>query len=217
MILPTNKLGRAFFATDRAPRLWRVGWWVFYAACLWCVTLLVADLPPGTYVPPLIFAGLQTTLLLPALLVGLTVGIRSALKSREWIAVAPLMPWALTVVLAGGTLGTVGGNLPERVAFKLSEPGLNRLLAEAHALPPEVQYVVEEPRRIGLYLIDNVLKSPNGRVRLVVLGTRLGGVQHGLMWVGVETDLPVNPDYHIEPHGDIDPSGGGWYRFENEL
>lgn len=217
MILPTQKIGRALFAPERAPRLWRVGWWVFYASCLWCVTMLVADLPPGSYVPPLIFAGLQALLLLPALLGGLAIGIRHALREREWIAVAPLMPWALTVVLAGGTLGTVGGNLPERVAFWISERGLDDLLAEAHALPAEIQYVANEPRRVGLYLIDEIRKSPNGRVRFVVLGTRLGGVQRGLMWVGTETDLPVNSDYRIEPHGPLSPSGGGWYRFEKEL
>lgn len=217
MILPTNSLGRAFFAPDRAPRSWRVGWWVFWVGCLWSLSLLTADLPPGTYVPPLIFAGLLSVLLLPTLLVGLFIGLRRALRERQWTAVAPLMPWALTVVLAGGTLGTVGGNLPERLAFQLSEPALAELLERAHALPDEIQYVGDGPVRAGLYLVDDVRKSPNGRVRLVVLGTRLLGIQHGLIWVEAETDLPENSDYRIEPHGDLGPSGGGWYRFELDL
>ncbi|MEO1512319.1 MAG: hypothetical protein AAFU70_09615, partial [Planctomycetota bacterium] len=122
------------------------------------------NLPPGTYVPPLIFVTLLSVVLVPTLVVGTLFGIRTAWIGREWISIAPLMPWALTWSLAAGTLGTVGGDLPERIAFHLSSDALDALVEEALALPEEVQYVDEEPRRVGLYLIDEIRRTGSTRV-----------------------------------------------------
>ncbi len=217
MILPTRPLSRALFAPDPAPKLWRVGWWILPAGCLWSASLLVADLPPGLYVPALIFAVLLGVLLFPALLAGLVLGARRAWIERTWLSTAPLMPWSLMALLVAGTLGTVGGDLPERIAFRASLPELERLLAEAEALPREVQHLSDGPRRMGLYLADEIRKSPGGRVRFVLLGTRLLGRQHGLIWVPAESELPMGSGYEIEPHGPLDDAGGGWYRFVTEL
>jgi hypothetical protein len=54
-------------------------------------------------------------------------------------------------------------------------------------------------------------------VRFVLLGTRLLGRQHGLIWVPAESELPMGSGYEIEPHGPLDDAGGGWYRFVTEL
>jgi hypothetical protein len=205
VILPSRTLARRWFKDQSAPLTWRVGWWVFYAACFLGSTLLLADLPPGSYVPLLLFAVLQGLLLGPVFLVGVWLGVRRALAERQWIAVAPLMPWASTALLLAGVAGTVLGDLPERLAFRLSRPALDGLLAEAAALPPEIQSLPS--RRLGLYLADEVRKAPSGRVRFVVRGTRLFGTEHGLIWARDPAELPGAAGYRFDPWGD------GWYQF----
>lgn len=201
----TSRLARALFANESAPRLWRVGWWVVWAVLFCAVFAILADLPPGSYVPLAGFAAFVALWTVVAWAVGMLIGLRRLLGSRRWTDLATLMPWILAAALAAGLTGTVLGNFPERVAFALSKPALDELVAEVTALEPEKQ---DFPRQmVGLYWADEIIHFRSGRVRFTVLGTRDFWGQYGLLFVPEGGSLPTASDYEFEDWGQ------GWYAF----
>ncbi|QDU68553.1 hypothetical protein [Engelhardtia mirabilis] len=211
MIQPVDRpsrFARALFADEPAPRLWRVGWWVVWAVLFCAVFALLADLPPGSYMPLAGFATFVAALVAPIWLVGTYLGIRTALARRRWVDVAPLMPWAMAALLATGVIGTVLGDFPERAAFALSRPALDDLVAEVTAVEPELQEF--PPRLVGLYLADEITHFRSGRVRFTVLGTRDFWGQYGLLWIPEGGAIPAGNDYEFEDWGH------GWFAWRRD-
>lgn len=203
-----SRFARAFFADEPAPRLWRVGWWVVWAVAFVAVFALLADLPPGSYVPLAGFALFVTALVVPVWVVGTWVGVRRALHERRWTSVAALMPWAVAALAGAGVLGTVLGDFPERAAFALSKSALDDLVAEVTALEPETQQY--PPRLVGLYYAHEITHFRSGRVRFVVLGSRDPWGQYGLLWIPAGGELPTAANYTFEAWGD------GWHAFRRD-
>ena len=204
----SSRIARAVFADQPAPRLWRVGWWIVWVVAFSAVFALLADLPPGSYMPMAGFAAVVAAIVAPIWIVGTFLGVRTALRGRRWVDVAPLMPWAIAAALAAGVVGTVLGDLPERAAFALSRTALDDLVDEVTAHTPEQREY--EPRMVGLYFADEITHFQSGRVRFVVLGTRDFYGQYGFLWVPEGAELPGGSGYEFEEWGD------GWFAFRRD-
>ncbi len=175
----------------------------FAGSLLALLILGAACVPLGIFLPPLILLFFLLPFWGLPWLFGTVHAFRAAGRGNE--AARRSRPlWLLPLVLIGLATATAFTPLPRKIAFRLAQPALEKLLAEAEAMQPgEVRM---SNRWLGLWPIEKAARYASGEVRVEILGGRLMQETRGLFFDSSGPPLPGT----WQPDRTLD-LGNGWY------